>query len=403
MGFGCQFSGCRQYRAVPINHGMKTPRGIRPRDITEPNGRQRAGRVGATKRRSSAAVARRFAAWAWRGLAVGWFGFGLMPIPGSAEVAVAETNAPALASDTGVAETNFLRTLEAIRELHEQLQSNQLAITRTAEEVRAAAAGHAALLSNGLQSLEQSLAAQRETLSAQNARELEALQASNRSTLIVGGTFAALASLAALIIAYFQWRMSKAWANLAAGLPRAYGTACDAVLASAGEGQPQPALEGAPPDSTQRLLGSLEQLERRISQLEQLSAPAPPGAALDPAAGGNGGSEGNAGNPDRIAALLQEGKALLKAGDWEGAIARFDEVLTLNPNHGEALLKKGTALERLQKLHEAFECYDRAIAVNDSMALAYLHKGGLYNRLERFKEALECYEKALQTHDDRHA
>jgi tetratricopeptide (TPR) repeat protein len=83
----------------------------------------------------------------------------------------------------------------------------------------------------------------------------------------------------------------------------------------------------------------------------------------------------------------------------EAALARLEEVLSLNPHHSEALVRKGATLERLHKLNEAIECYDQAIAVDDTMTIAYLHKGGLCNRLERFKEALECYEKALRTHD----
>ncbi len=256
-------------------------------------------------------------------------------------------------------ETNSPEAFRAILGLEGQLRSNQIAIEQNGKEAREAAAREAELLSKRLATMEEAFAVQQQALADRNARELQAMQSFNRAMVIVS----AVACLAMLMVAYFQWRMSKLWAEISMALrisPRLGGASAVSALGLA-DGR---AATGLVEDSNSRLLRAMEQLETRVGGLEQISAsaPGPRGSALPPAENGDG--------------------------------------LALEPNHSEALVKKGAALEGLKKWTEAFECYDRAIAANDSMTIAYLHKGGLCSRLERFKEALECYEMALRTHDE---
>ena len=328
----------------------------------------------------------------------------------------AETNMVLPATVVQFEETNLQQTLHAILQLEGQVRSNRLAIEQSGVEARELAARNADVFSNGLHTIQNALSAQQATFSTRSAEQLETLRSSSRLMLVLWGTFAAIALLAMLIIAYFQWRMSKAWAGIAAELPHAQGLSHSSALPVIDAETPQGLAAGPAPDMNGRLLGAMEQLERRIMQLEQRLVPVstPRSLALAPGDNGesfapsNGGTTKQDAEPGlgdelaRVATLLGQGKSLFNGNDWEGAIARFDEVLSIDPKHGEALVKKGAALERLQKLNEAFECYDRAIAADGSRTIAYLHKGGLFNRLERFKEALECYEKALKAHDDRH-
>ncbi len=175
MSFGGESSGCRPYRVVRTNDGMKTPRAGCPRHLTASNDRQPVAGKTTARLRPRFAAPKTLGAWVWVAVGLGWGFFGLTPGSGLAEVVPVETNAPAFDPAVAIEETDSLRALEAIREVHEQLRSNQLAIVRTGEEVRAAAAEHATLLSNGLLTIERVLAAQQESLSAQSARELEAL------------------------------------------------------------------------------------------------------------------------------------------------------------------------------------------------------------------------------------
>jgi tetratricopeptide (TPR) repeat protein len=193
----------------------------------------------------------------------------------------------------------------------------------------------------------------------------------------------------------------------------------------------QPPPSSALEQVSARFLGALEQLEKRVRELEV--EPAVFSASATPASPGNGNprtdpistpasmpsgmrpegsppsgpppsanstpnmdKENDSDSARRIQQLLEEGEAFLQADRYEDALRRFDEALTIEARNSDALIKRGMALERLQRLEDALESYDRAIATNGSLTLAYLHKGAVCNRLQRYREALECYERALQ-------
>ena len=330
---------------------------------------------------------------AWLVLALVWFAAGSFG---------AETASPAPL--TGKAdETNTQDTLRAYLQLQEQLHATQLAIERGRKEADAAAAENAKAFAARLQSIEQ-------TLTLQRAQELEVMQSSNKAMLLVAGLFAALGFLAMMFMAYFQWRTINRLAEISAALPVAHALGA----APLGAGDSHLVTVGAAEQSSQRLLGALEQLEKRIHQLEHTPHPPPPEAAslaqaaLNPAAPPNADTplaapSDAAAAPDaaRITVLLGKGQSLLNLDQPDDALACFEQVLALDANHPEALVKKGAALERLRKLDEAIACYDQAIAADNSLTVAYLYKGGLFNRLERFGEALECYEQALRTQESR--
>jgi len=305
-----------------------------------------------------------------------------------------------------IEETNAQETLRSYLQLQEQLHAVQLAIDHNRKEAEAATAERAKALAVRLEGIEQSLAAQR-------SQELKAMESSNRVMLVVAGGFATLGFLAMLFMAYFQWRTINRLAEITASLPVAH--ALGSSVAALGGGDSHVVTIGPPEQANQRLLGALEQLEKRIHELEHTTqTPLPEALALHHEPAGppplpNGeqappapGDAVEAPESARITVLLGKGQSLLNLDKPEEAVACFDQVLALDARHPEALVKKGAALERLRKLDEAIVCYDRAIAADNSLTVAYLYKGGLFNRLERFGEALECYEKALRTQEVRH-
>ena len=164
-----------------------------------------------------------------------------------------------------------------------------------------------------------------------------------------------------LFMAYFQWRTISRLAEISAALPVAHAFGSGSPLAALGVGDTPAVTVGPAQQSSQRLLGALEQLEKRIYQLEH--TPIPPlhegaslaQAAATPPASPNGGPPAAAhadaaATPEaaRITMLLGKGQSLLNLDQAEEALACFDQVLTLEPNHPEALVKKGAALERLR-------------------------------------------------------
>ena len=162
---------------------------------------------------------------------------------------------------------NTQDTLRAYLQLQEQLHATQLAIERNRKEADAAAAENAKAFAGRLQGIEQALTSQR-------AQELEAMQSSNKVMLIVAGLFAALGFLAMLFMAYFQWRTINRLAEISAALPVAHALGPGPPVAALGAGDAHVVTVGPAEQSNQRLLGALEQLEKRIHQLEHTAASA---------------------------------------------------------------------------------------------------------------------------------
>jgi tetratricopeptide (TPR) repeat protein len=304
-------------------------------------------------------------------------------------------------------DTNSQDMLRGYLRLQEQLHATQLAIEHNRTQTEASEEQNAKALGTRLSDIDQ-------TLASQGAQELEAMQSSNNMILFVAGVFAMLGFLAMLSMAYFHWRTINRLAEITVASPMAHALSARASVAALGTGNARLVSMGSPEQSSQRLLGALERLEKRIYELEHSAhPPLRQDSSLnqedkDPPPSSNGeadlaASEAAGGTPEagRITVLLGKGQSLLNLDQAEEAVACFDQVLALDANHAEAQVKKGAALERLRKLDEAIVCYDRAIAADGSLTIAYLHKGGLFNRMERFNEALECYEQALRTQESR--
>lgn len=298
-------------------------------------------------------------------------------------------NGPAI---TGT--TNTDETLRSYLQLQEQLHAVQTSLEKNRQEAESAAARSAEALAGRLQSIEQSLSAQR-------ARELEVMQSANRWMLAAAGVFAAVGCLTVLCMAYFQWRTVNKLAEISSSLPRAFGTA--PALAGLGTGESSLlSVSGHVDQSNMRLLGTIERLEKRILEIESSAQPAlhPQSFSIQSDSDGEPrGRTNGSGLSDeraRFDSLLGKGQSLLNLEKAEEALACFNEILATDPKHAETLMKKAATLERLGKLDEAVQCCDDAIAADKSFTVAYLYKGGLFNRMERFGEALACYEQALQ-------
>ena len=309
----------------------------------------------------------------------------------------------------------------------EQQDVIQQAIEQTRREADAAARRNAEVLTERLGQIQQSL-------ETQHRRELEAVQSSNRTTLLVAGVLAAAGFLGMFCLAFFLMRATNRLTEAAMTGPLGH-----ALVSGHGpdglRSENRQLTAGNPADvAGARFLGAIEQLEKRLQELEQSSqsispadlvvaagdettksaAGVPPAheaaaeAKLSLSVAGDGSKVGGqedaavsresaaeSGPDAHVAVLLAKGQTLLNLDKAEEALACFDEALVRDPRHAEGLVKKGTALERLGRTEAALECYDRAIAVDGSLTTAYLHKGGVFNRLERYEEALKCYEQAL--------
>lgn len=309
----------------------------------------------------------------------------------SSMVAFAQTNT-AITNATEISDAQA--ALRANLLVQEQLHSALRAIEQARQDADSASKRNAEIFSERLSALEKTLAEQRRN-------DLESLRDSNRLVLTAASILGAVGILALLCTAYFQVRAMNRVAEVGALISATVHESPRALGESKGT---TPAQLGEADQSNERFMAAIEQLEKKIRQLDSVNSPTVFSSTVtkinapnsEHAASGSNGA-GNSEIWTRVNLLLTEGQALLDGGDAENALVYFEQALDLDPNNTEALIKKGTTLESLRKMPEALAAYDRAIATDSSITVAYLYKGGVLNRLQRFAEAMECYEQALKT------
>jgi tetratricopeptide (TPR) repeat protein len=297
-------------------------------------------------------------------------------------------------------------TMNGYLQIQEQLHATQLIIESNRQAAVLAAQRSADAMAAHLQTLEQ-------TIAAQHAGDIEAARKTQQLTLILAGTFGVIGLGIMLLMIYFQWRAFSQLVAISAQQTSALALAHGNGHASAVGDFAAPA-RAAVENSNARLFSAVDQMEKRILELEQTArvplAETTATVVAPKLSAVQNGTAHHVTAPDAkereakdreecVANLVAEGQALLDANEAEKALECFDVALNLQPEHGDALVKKGGALEKLARLDEAIACYDRAIAANGSLTIAYLQKGGLFNRLARYDEALQCYERALQTQE----
>jgi hypothetical protein len=299
---------------------------------------------------------------------------------------------------------------------HDELRLSQQAIDQLRREIEQSAARNTEAITSSLNLIEP-------TLIRLHERQMETVQSSNRTILIAAGIFAGVGLLGLMFITVILVRAIGRFSELAVMTgPRGQMAGPSLALNS---GEMAVAKPGAADLASGRFQGAIEQLQKRIMELEQSATlsvaegavlrpgPAPrnapprsqqpamaPALNIQPLLAGPtvSNSTPESGSPlSRASLLLGKGQALLNLDAAEPALQCFEEVLSLEPANAEALVKKGMALEKLEDWEQALDSYNRAIAVDDSLTVAYLYRGGVCNRLQRYREALESYEQALRT------
>ena len=88
------------------------------------------------------------------------------------------------------------------------------------------------------------------------------------------------------------------------------------------------------------------------------------------------------------------GYAYLNKGDFNRAIEDFDRVLQNDASNLAANANKAIALARTGQMDEALAIYDQLIQVSPSTSV-YWSRGMLYSALKKYKEAIADYTKAI--------
>ncbi len=291
--------------------------------------------------------------------------------------------------------TSYLR-------VREQLLLAQQTIVKNRAEAEASASAQAAAITERLEAIKTTLSNERqrqqaEALRAEAERERQqaATEEANRNMIWLASAVGGMGLLAMLFTSLFQWRAISRMTEVVALRPQLLAANPSALLPDAIASTSNQTVTL----SNNRLMSSIERMERRMLEIEQTA-----GRTGTPATAGGADTPKRAAPPTAEAAkingLLGKGQSLLRTDKPLEALACYNEILKLEINHPEALVRKGAALERLKQDAEAIQCYDRAIAADEKLTIAYLHKGGLCNRLERYEDALRCYERALRVEEE---
>lgn len=306
---------------------------------------------------------------------------------------VETTNAPVVAPESEPNQDLLRSNLQLQDQLHTALQ----AIERARQDAELASKKNAELFSERISSVEKNLAQQRE----HDLESMVAMRQSNRMALLAAAVVAGIGLLCLFFTTFFQVRAMNRMA--AVGSLVSTGSPIDSPHLLAGGSDSVPARLTVTDQATTRFLSAIDQLEKRIHELDAVNAAASNAAKAgtlkapsDWKSPTKPALNGDAAN--QVRTLLAEGQSVLNRGDADNALLLFEKAVELEPESAEALVKKGTALEAQRKLHEAIESYDRAITLDSTLTVAYLYKGGALNRLQRFSEAMACYEQALRNH-----
>lgn len=99
--------------------------------------------------------------------------------------------------------------------------------------------------------------------------------------------------------------------------------------------------------------------------------------------------------PEQIQASFQAAVQAEEAGDKQGAIALYAEILLLDPQYAAAAINLGTIYFHLREFSRAEECYRRATAASPGYVLAYFDLGNVLDELDRPDESIAAYRQAI--------
>ena len=99
-------------------------------------------------------------------------------------------------------------------------------------------------------------------------------------------------------------------------------------------------------------------------------------------------------NPD-AGKLFNEGNALLKAGNYNGALEKYDAALKIEKDY-RIYYQKGISLRKSNKNEEAKNAFEESLKLNPNFEASYNALGGVYFSMGNFTKSIEKFEKILE-------
>lgn len=99
-------------------------------------------------------------------------------------------------------------------------------------------------------------------------------------------------------------------------------------------------------------------------------------------------------------AYLQAGLAATESGNYQEALAAFQQALKLDSRSAEAWNYQGNVLSLLELPSQALAAYDQAVALRPDYHQAWYNRGLLLQQMGAYGNALACFEQALALESD---
>ncbi len=93
--------------------------------------------------------------------------------------------------------------------------------------------------------------------------------------------------------------------------------------------------------------------------------------------------------------LYNEGNALLKSGDFEGAIGKYNAAIKIE-KHEFYFYQRGLAEKKARKTDESITSFEEALKINPKFAAGYVAVGGSWFSKGEYQKAIDNYEKAIK-------
>lgn len=100
-------------------------------------------------------------------------------------------------------------------------------------------------------------------------------------------------------------------------------------------------------------------------------------------------------NPNLVYSYEERGFVRMKARNWKGALADFNQAIFLDANEPDNWLHRGIVKEKIKDMQGALADYTQAIKLKSDYERAWMNRGNLLSKIERLNEAIEDYTIAI--------